>query len=186
MLLETGGGNHRSPFLQFHLDLLVTSRDNKMIVISFNDCNAAPLLNKLLSFRNNQQQAWENYVQVRERVRNVHFKIHDAHENYVHVTYPTNKWFLNFVWLIMYLYFCILVYRLFTVCFIKSFFLRRYKNISHENMFGLCKDIKCSLWRVLNFRMVTIFSSNCRYIFLIYVWFLCIKEIRVLMSSLIN
>ena len=75
-------------------------------------------------------QTWENYVHVRNRARNVHVKIYDAHEMYVHVTYCTNKWFFNFAWL-TYLYFCILAHRFLTIHFIYTFFSYKYKNIVH-------------------------------------------------------
>ena len=45
----------------------------------------------------------------------------------MHVTYRTNKWFLNFVGL-MYVYFFILAYPLFTVRFIQTFFSQIQKN----------------------------------------------------------
>ena len=64
----------------------------------------------------------ENYMHVCKHGLNVHRKIYNVYKTYVHITYWTNKWFLNFVWLIIYLYFCILVYPLFTIQFVQAFF----------------------------------------------------------------
>ena len=60
---------------------------------------------------------------------------------YVHVKCRTKKWFLNFVWL-MYIYFCILGYRLFTIQFIQTL-LQIYKNTVHENTETATRGVLC-------------------------------------------
>ena len=116
----------------------------------------------------------KKYVHVRQRARNVHLKIYDMQEMYVHVTYRTNKWFLNFFWLIIYLYFCILARRLLTVRFIQTFFFHNHKILSIK-MFCLFKDINFPLTKGFEFRMVTIFSLNYRYINIICILLLYTK-----------
>ena len=102
-----------------------------------------------------------------KRARNVHEKIYDAQEMYVHITYHTND-FLNFIWSI-YLYFLH-----FSIPFVYYFFIRTIffmnKKILPIKMFGLSKDIPFFL---------LIFSLKYRYnMVTVYVFLLCLKVIR--------
>ena len=75
------------------------------------------------------------------------------------VIYRTD--FLNFVWLIC-LYCCILLYRLFTVCFVQTFFsqISKFCPLKCVFQFDLSKDFQYFFWKVFKFQAVTIFSLN--------------------------
>ena len=129
-----------------------------------------------------RRKTWKNYVHVRKRahkvlkrVRNVHVKIYGAHKTYVDVTYRTNKWFLNFVWLI-YLHFWNLAQLtlLFKVYFIQNFFSSTKTQTYCPLRFAWFVQFS----KLCKLRIVTIFSLNYHEIVIICVLLLCIKVIR--------
>lgn len=114
--------------------------------------------------------------------RNVHVKIYDVHKTYVHITYWTNKWFLNFS-----LINNILIFLHFSICiiycsFCESPFFTHTKILSIKTclvcprIFSLSTNILFFLLKVFKICMVIIFCFNYHYIFIIFV-LLCIKVI---------
>ena len=103
-------------------------------------------------------QAWENYMHICKRVCNVLVKIYHVYVMYMRITYPTNKLFLNFVWLI-YLHFLILAHLLLTFCFIQSYI------STDTKMFSL------KFTQGYSILVVTIFHLNYHYIIIIHILF---------------
>ena len=78
---------------------------------------------------------------------------------YVHVTYPMNKWFFIFLWLI-YLCFCMFAYRLLTVRFFQALFSSQTQKYCPLNFVWFAQEYVIFLSKVFKFHIVTIFTLN--------------------------
>ena len=122
-------------------------------------------------------QAWENYVHVRKRKRNVDLKIYEAHEMFVHVTWRKNKLKNCLINIPIFLYFCMLAYRLITDHFIQTFFsqIQIYCPLKYV---WFVQEYSVFLIESVKFEMLAIFRFNYRCITIIWVLFAYVKVIR--------
>ena len=107
-------------------------------------------------------QAWENYVHVRKRKRNVDLKIYEAHEMFVHVTWRKNKLKNCLINIPIFLYFCMLAYRLITDHFIQTFFsqIQIYCPLKYV---WFVQEYSVFLIESVKFEMLAIFRFNYRW-----------------------